>query len=278
LIESELFGHERGAFTGAVERRPGCFERAQNGTLLLDEIAEMPIATQASLLRVLEERKVRRLGGAAEIPVSVRVLAATNRSPAKAVKEKKLREDLYYRLNVFHIALPPLRERREDIVTMAGALIRELNKKHNCAITQLSPAALERLEAYSWPGNVRELRNVLERAAILAREGDIDISHLPRDLAAIPLQPLMNRPRNDDGPVLSIRVGAAMKDVEESYIRAVLKHTGNDKKRAAGILGLSVRTLYTKVHTLAKADKEAESSSEEVALSVNGATSADGSE
>src|ERR1700691_2455651 len=142
LVESELFGHEKGAFTGAVERRIGCFEQAQNGTLLLDEIGEMPIGTQAKLLRVIEESKVRRLGGTADIPCAVRVLAATNRPPDQAIRSNHLREDLYYRLNVFHISLPPLRDRRQDIPSIAAAQIRDLNKKHNCRVTHLNPEVI----------------------------------------------------------------------------------------------------------------------------------------
>jgi DNA-binding NtrC family response regulator len=179
LMESELFGHEKGAFTGAVERRSGCFERAQNGTLLLDEIGDMPIGTQAKLLRVIEERKVRRLGGQNDLPVAVRVLAATSHSPEKAIQSKLLREDLYYRLNVFHISLPPLRERKQDLSDIGNALIRDLNRKHGCRVTHLSREVLQRFDLYWWPGNVRELRNVLERAVILAGEGEIQIQHLP---------------------------------------------------------------------------------------------------
>src|SRR6476646_798457 len=173
LMESELFGHEKGAFTGAVERRAGCFEQAQNGTLLLDEIGDMPIGTQAKLLRVIEESKVRRLGGATDIPISVRVLAATNRQPQKAIEEKHLREDLYYRLNVFHISLPPLRDRKEDIPSIATAMIRDLNRKHGCRVTHLSQEVLATLAAGAWPGNVRELRNQVERAVIMAGDGEI---------------------------------------------------------------------------------------------------------
>src|SRR5580700_5693862 len=156
LVESELFGHEKGAFTGAVERRAGCFEQAHNGTLLLDEIGEMPIATQAKLLRVIEESKVRRLGGNTDLPISVRVLAATNRSPEQAIQNNRLREDLYYRLNVFHISLPPLRDRKQDIPSISAALIRDLNKKHGCRVTHLNSDVLQRLSTNSWPGNVRE--------------------------------------------------------------------------------------------------------------------------
>ena len=179
LIESELFGHEKGSFTGASERRAGCFELAQNGTLLLDEIGEMPMLTQAKLLRVLEDSKVRRLGGKSEFEVDVRVLAATNKVPEEAVKGGHLREDVYYRLNVFHVHMPPLRERKEDIEGMSDALIQELNRKHETRVTGMAPDVLQALLAHDWPGNVRELRNVLERSIIIAAEGQIDLSHLP---------------------------------------------------------------------------------------------------
>ncbi len=179
LIESELFGHEKGSFTGASERRAGCFEVAQHGTLLLDEIGEMPMLTQAKLLRVLEDSKVRRLGGRTEFEVDVRVLAATNKLPEEAVSGGHLREDLFYRLNVFHVHLPPLRERKEDIPAMAQALIAEMNRKHECKVTEISPETLECLRRHNWPGNVSELRNVLERAVILAGEGSIELKNLP---------------------------------------------------------------------------------------------------
>src|SRR5689334_601775 len=179
LIESELFGHEKGSFTGASERRAGCFEVAQHGTLLLDEIGEMPMLTQAKLLRILEDSKVRRLGGKTEFEVDVRVVAATNKVPEEAVRGGHLREDLYYRLNVFHIHLPPLRERKEDIVAIAEALIGDLNRKHDCRVSDISGSVIEALERHSWPGNVRELRNVLERAVILAGEGSIELKHIP---------------------------------------------------------------------------------------------------
>jgi len=183
LIESELFGHEKGSFTGATERRAGCFELAQNGTLLLDEIGEMPIATQAKLLRVLEDSKVRRLGSKAEFSVDVRVLAATNKVPDEAVKGGHLREDLFYRLNVFHIHMPPLRDRKEDIEAMSAALIEDLNRKHETRVTGMDPPVLAALLRHDWPGNVRELRNVLERSVIVAVEGQIELRHLPAHLA-----------------------------------------------------------------------------------------------
>ncbi len=224
LVESELFGHEKGAFTGAATRSAGCFEQAHNGTLLLDEIGEMPIATQAKLLRVIEESKVRRLGGSSDIPVSVRVLAATNRSPEKAIEDKHLREDLYYRLNVFHISLPALRERKQDIPSIAAALIGDLNQKHDCRVTHLSPEVLARLDANHWPGNVRELRNVLERAIIVAGKGEIQLQHLPG--ALVPEAAESHLPQNpQNGDVLTIRAGAQMREVEQAYIGLVLRHT-----------------------------------------------------
>src|SRR6476469_7320066 len=164
LMESELFGHEKGAFTGAASRRPGCFELADTGTLLLDEIGEMPALLQAKLLRVIEERAVRRLAGRKEITVDVRLIAATNRLPQQAVDEGKLRGDLLYRLNVFGIHLPPLGERKEDLPLLAQHLVNQLAAKHGRPARFLSPAAVEALQFHNWPGNIRELRNVIERA------------------------------------------------------------------------------------------------------------------
>jgi len=242
LMESELFGHEKGAFTGAAERRAGCFEQAQNGTLLLDEIGEMPVGTQAKLLRVIEESKVRRLGATSDIPIAVRVLAATNRPPEKAVENKQLREDLYYRLNVFHISLPPLRDRKQDIPPIAGALLRDLNRKHGCRVTHVSQEVLAWFATRSWPGNVRELRNLMERAVILAAEGEIQLRHLP----GVALAPPVAQPADN---VLQVPVGSRMADVEEAYVRLTLKHTRNNKTRAAELLGLSLRTLHNKLRS-----------------------------
>jgi DNA-binding NtrC family response regulator len=248
LVESELFGHEKGAFTGAAMRSVGCFEQAQNGTLLLDEIGEMPIGTQAKLLRVVEESKVRRLGGTNDIPIAVRVLAATNRPPETAIKNGQLREDLYYRLNVFHITLPPLRDRKQDIPSIAAALIGDLNQKHDCRVTHLSPQVLDRLQESSWPGNVRELRNVIERAVIVAGKGEVQPQHLPG--AFVPQTPQPTLPdtmQKDD--VLTVRAGAHMSEVEAAYIQLVLRHTNNNKRRAAALLGICLRTLHSKLRT-----------------------------
>src|SRR5258706_9104005 len=181
LMESELFGHEKGAFTGAVERRQGCFELAQHGTLLLDELGEMPVGTQAKLLRVLEDSYVRRLGGKTEIAVDVRIIASTNKVLEDALRKGELREDLYYRLNVFQIFLPPLRQREGDLPLLTETLIEGLNRKHETRVVDVHRDVAEQFAQYSWPGNVRELRNVLERAVILAGEGTITTHHLQRD-------------------------------------------------------------------------------------------------
>ncbi len=254
LIESELFGHEKGAFTGAVERHAGSFEQAHEGTVLLDEIADMPVSTQSKLLRVLEEGKVRRLGGQNELPVNVRVIAATNWPPDRALKENRLREDLYYRLNVFHIALPPLRERKQDIPAICDAILSNLNKKHNCHVSGLHPEVLDKFLNAPWPGNVRQLRNVLERAVIVAGHGTVLMKHLPIDpnvsggAAAISTQP------GETEDSIRIRVGPQLTEVEQAYIDLVLKHTHNNKTRAAEILGLSLRTVQNRVRAVLDKD------------------------
>jgi DNA-binding NtrC family response regulator len=248
LIESELFGHEKGAFTGAMERSAGCFEQAHGGTLFLDEIGEMPIGTQAKLLRVIEESKVRRLGGKSDLPFAVRVLAATNRAPEGAIRDNRLREDLFYRLNVFHISLPPLRERKQDIPSIAAALIGDLNKKHGCRVTHLHPDVLQRFHLSSWPGNVRELRNVIERAVIMAGAGEIQLGHVPGASAQRDATP-----QGASDGVLQMPVGARMDEVEEAYLRLTLKYTNDNKTRAAEILGLSLRTLHNRVNSYAEA-------------------------
>jgi transcriptional regulator with PAS, ATPase and Fis domain len=257
LIESELFGHEKGAFNGAVERHAGCFEQAHKGTVMLDEIADMPIGTQAKLLRVLEDGKVRRLGGKSELPVEVRVIAATNRPPEQALKDNRLREDLFYRLNVFHLMLPPLRERKEDIPAICDAILSNLNAKHNCHVSGLHPEVLETFMNASWPGNIRQLRNVLERAVIVAGQGTILTAHLPAD-PSVPGTAL-RAPQSVDHESIRIRVGPRMSEVEQAYIDLVLKHTNNNKTRAAQILGLSLRTLHNRVRAGSDAGAEKDS-------------------
>jgi len=255
LMESELFGHEKGAFTGALERRAGCFELAQNGTLLLDEIGDMPIATQAKLLRVLEDSRVRRLGGKSEILVDVRVIASTNKVLEDALKKGEVREDLYYRLNVFHICLPPLRERMDDLPALAEALVRDLNRKHNCRIADLSAEVLERLNRHHWPGNVRELRNALERAVILAGEGTISLEHLPGNFHSAAAAPKGDD--HDDPTQVRLRVGATIGEAEKALILRTLRHTKNNKTRAAEILGISLKTLHNKLKEYGSAESEA---------------------
>ena len=258
LIESELFGHEKGSFTGAAERRAGCFEVAQNGTLLLDEIGEMPMPTQAKLLRILEDSKVRRLGGRNEFEVDVRVVAATNKVPEEAVSGGHLREDLFYRLNVFHVHLPPLRERKEDIPAMVEALIGDMNRKHDCRVTEVSGAVMEALQRHRWPGNVRELRNVLERAVILAGEGSIETKYLPAFLQSRPAMaagasaeatateaPVVLH--QDDSEAVKFPIGTTVEDAEKGLILRTLEHTRNNKTRAAEILGISLKTLHNKL-------------------------------
>ena len=244
LIESELFGHEKGSFTGAVGRHLGCFEQANHGTLLLDEIGEMPLGMQARLLRALEESKVRRVGGSTEIPVDVRILAATNRSVDGSLGDKVLREDLYYRLNVFNIHLPPLRDRREDLPNIAKAMIDLLNQKHDCSVTAVHRDALQRLMAHTWPGNVRELRNVLEWAVITAQKDLILPGHLPKTLGTGGFfAAACSGPVKRSGG-MRFELGRTLDEIEREYVTETLKSVNNDRKCASRMLGISLRTLY----------------------------------
>ncbi|MGI9107065.1 MAG: sigma-54-dependent transcriptional regulator [Pyrinomonadaceae bacterium] len=240
LMESELFGHEKGAFTGASARRQGCFELAHHGTLLLDEIAEMPALLQAKLLRVLEERSVRRLGGSQEIPVDVRVLAATNREPHQAVRTGAFREDLLYRLNVITIELPPLRQRKEDLPLLAQRLITQLAERHERPARHLSAPALEVLRSHHWPGNVRELRNVIERAIIICSGETIERHHI----APYPLDQRAHA-RSED--TITLPVGTPIEEVERQMILRTLQKTDNNKTRAAELLQISLKTLHNKL-------------------------------
>ena len=242
LIESEIFGHEKGAFTGALERRTGCFELAEGGTLLLDEIGEMPIATQAKLLRVLEDRKLRRLGSKVETTVDVRVLAATNKVPEDAVARGELRNDLYYRLNVFNIHMPNLREHREDIPELVQGLLREVSIKHARQVAAVSEAVLNAFRNYTWPGNVRELRNTLERAVIVCDGPVIETRHLPPGFGQAPV-----RPSTDDADSIRVGVGTTVGEAERLLILKTLESTNNNKTRAAEILGISLKTLHNKL-------------------------------
>jgi DNA-binding NtrC family response regulator len=250
LMESELFGHEKGAFTGAVDRRAGCFELAQNGTVLLDEIGDMPMALQAKMLRVLEDSRVRRLGGKAEIQLDVRILAATNSPLDAAIREGKFREDLFYRLNVFPIPLPPLRDRKDDLISLTAALLSDLNRKHATKVTDVSRDVLERFRAYNWPGNVRELRNVVERAVILAGEGTILSAHLAASFGgssyAAPSASAA-APAAVNGEELRIPVGSTIEQAERALIELTLEHTRHNKTRAAEVLGISQKTLFNKL-------------------------------
>ncbi len=236
LIESELFGHERGSFTGADRSHRGHFERAHEGTLFLDEVSEMPVELQVKLLRVLETGRVLRVGGSAPVDVDVRVIAASNRPPQQAVAEGKLREDLHYRLNVFPLQLPPLRERDDDVVLLAEAFLEELNKDAEGPPKSFTKAALDRLKAHPWPGNVRELRNVVQRAFILA-PNDIGVDALPLGVIEERL-----------GTTLSIRVGTPIDEAERRLILATLEHAAGDKKKAAEILKISLKTLYNRLN------------------------------
>jgi DNA-binding NtrC family response regulator len=244
LIESEIFGHEKGSFTGAFERRPGCFELAAGGTLLLDELVEMPVGTQAKLLRVLEERKLRRLGARTEQEIDVRVLAATNHDPETAVAQGKLRPDLHYRLNVFHIPMPPLREHLEDLPAMAEAMLAEMNQKHGRRVPGLAPSMLDRMMAYDWPGNGRELRNTVERAVILCPDGaPLDAGHLPRGFG----KGQTPAAQTLEASMVPIHVGSSVDEAERLLILRTLEATGQNKTRAAEILGVSLKTLHNKL-------------------------------
>jgi DNA-binding NtrC family response regulator len=235
LIESELFGHEKGSFTGADRQRKGVFERANKGTLLLDEVTEMPAELQVRLLRVLETSVVTRVGGDRLETVNVRVIGATNRDPSEAVAAGRLRQDLLYRLNVFPIHVPPLRERAGDLELLARHFLAELNQAAETTKT-LSDAALERLRSHSWPGNVRELKNVIERAFILASDRI--------EAAQVPLE---GKPVERGGSDLAISVGMSVAEAERRLIQLTLDQFSGNKKEAARVLGLSLKTLYNRL-------------------------------
>ncbi|AQW32614.1 sigma-54-dependent transcriptional regulator (plasmid) [Ralstonia syzygii subsp. celebesensis] len=237
LIESEMFGHERGSFTGADRQHKGYFERANGGTLLLDEITEMPVELQVKLLRVLETGVFMRVGTNREIDTDVRVIAATNRDPEEAVADGKLRADLYHRLNVFPLQLPPLRERGKDVELLAQHFLDQLNAQNNSKKTFL-PQAMDTLRAYNWPGNVRELRNYVQRAYIMADDTGISTE-------AVPLQ--ISTTQASSGSTLTIPVGTSLASADKKIILATLEQCGGVKKRAAELLGISLKTLYNRL-------------------------------
>ena len=241
LIESELFGHERGAFTGADHTREGCFERANGGTLLLDEFIEMRPDMQAKLLRALEERKVRRLGGSREVAVDVRVLAASNQSLKRAISEGLLREDLFYRLNVFVLELPPLRDRLDDLPMLIAHFIRRANREEGRQIDGVSAECLEALKVHRWPGNVRELRNVIDHAVIVSKRRTISLDDLPPQY------------RSPNGKVeyVTVPVGSSLDEVERELIGRTIELTAGNKTLAARMLGVGVRTLYRRLERYA---------------------------
>jgi DNA-binding NtrC family response regulator len=242
LLESEILGHEKGAFTGALERRAGCFELAHEGTILLDEIAEMSTSTQAKFLRILQDGVVRRLGAKTELKVDARVIAATNKDPIETLRAGSLREDLFYRLNVVSISVPPLRARREDIPLLIEAFVEEFNAKYDKRIRSVDAATLDALMAHDWRGNVRELRNTMERAAIVCDGQLITLRHLP---PAAAVQPSAPGPDAPDG--VTLPVGTTLDDAEKALILKTLARHGNNKTQAAHTLGISLKTLHNKL-------------------------------
>ncbi len=237
LLESELFGHERGAFTGAVARRDGKFQLAHGGTLLLDEIGDLPLPLQGKLLRALQEGEVERVGGGRPQTVDVRVIAATNRDLRAEVAAGRLREDLYWRLDVIRIELPPHRERDGAVPAVAHHFLRRFSASNRRELHGFEPAALDALCAWRWPGNVRELENVIERAVVLARGDRVSVADLPAHLQSVTPAPRQ----------LSFPVGTPLAEIEQAAIEATLRMTGGDKRRAAALLGIAVRTIYRKL-------------------------------
>ena len=241
VLESELFGHERGAFTGAVKRRKGRFELADEGTIFLDEIGEIPLSTQLKLLRVLQEKEIDRVGGEETIQLDVRVIAATNRNLAEQVRQGLFREDLYYRLNIIPIDLPPLRERPEDISDLVAHFLQKKCREMNRLLVVLTPRAMEAMKNYHWPGNVRELENVIERAIVLCERDEIQVSDLPI---------LLDRPEAEDSFKLSredLALDEALESLEQQLIERAMEKAKGIKTRAASILGIKTSALYYKL-------------------------------
>jgi two-component system response regulator HydG len=247
LLESELFGHERGAFTGALARKEGRFERAHGGTLFLDEVGEMPPGSQVKLLRFLQDGVLERVGGNDPVRVDVRVVAATNKDLAAEVRAGRFREDLFYRLDVVRVRLPPLRERREDVPLLAGAFLRRVSEQAGKRVDGFTPGALAALERYAWPGNVRELLHAVERAVILTRGDALDVTDLPEAIRAAAAAPAPAPGAPGGGASLVVPLGTPLDEVERLVIRETLKHTKGDKNLAAQILGIAARTIYRKL-------------------------------
>ena len=241
LLESELFGYEKGAFTGAHQRHAGKFEQAQNGTLLLDEITEIDIALQAKLLRVLQEKEVERIGGQKPVPVNTRVIATTNRDIVSSVTKGRFRQDLYYRLYVLHLEIPPLRERPKDIELLAEKFLNECRTSFNRPGLSFSPEAMEKLRQHTWPGNVRELQNNVQRAVIMSAQ-DIIREH------SLPVHGETSTPVMSLDWVNSLPIGQALKTVETHFILETLKHHQGNRTHAAKTLGISLRTLRNKIN------------------------------
>src|SRR5688572_5001311 len=241
LLESELFGYEKGAFTGAAGRKEGRFELADGGTLFLDEVADLSVVTQPKILRVLQEGEFERLGGTRTIAVNVRIVAASNQNLAAMVKDKRFREDLYYRLNVITIHVPPLRDRREDVRVLAHHFLRVYAAKNNRKLDGLTDEAIRRLEAYAWPGNVRELENVVERSVVLARGAQVEAGDLPDDV---------NGTKAPPRDALLELIGTPLADVEQRLLNETLRITGGNKTQAAKLLGIDVRTVARKLDRL----------------------------
>jgi two-component system response regulator HydG len=254
ILEGELFGYERGAFTGAVARRDGRFALADGGTLFLDEIGEIPLSVQVKLLRVLQEGEIERLGGKSQ-KIDIRLVAATNKDLRRAVSEGSFREDLYYRLNVIALNVPPLRNRRDDIPLLVDHFLARFREKNGKALSGCTRAALDVLTNYDWPGNVRELENAIERAVVLSKSAVIDVDDLPREVGGAPaLSP------NGSSRALTFEIGTPLADIEMRVIHETLRHTKGDKRLAAQLLGIATRTIYRKLETPSDASDEGDAS------------------
>jgi len=251
LLESELFGYEPGAFTDARRRKEGLLERASGGTVFLDEIANMSASVQAKMLRVLEEGTFMRLGGTSTIKVNIRLIAATNENLRSAISQGRFREDLYYRMNVVQLYIPPLRERKEDIVPLALEILLQLNRELKKNFTGFTPAAADLLEQYPWPGNIRELRNVTERTMILTTEGEIDVRHLPEEIRDRHAEKGNGQPLSEADISPTGDQFLSLRELEDNYIEQVLAATGNNKTQAARILGIHPTSLLRRLKAMA---------------------------